>query len=253
MAEFFDEKKLVPKETFTKLCRAHHSAPKSCAWTVFTYLLSSNQIMADGTPNPFRGVILPLGAFPTEKEAKDHAQELQERSGHPSIFVAKYAYPIALVPGDHSAVVIVDKKDERPTLLAREEYEKDKKLYERQQAYAAELEAEAKEETDPDSLEHLKRKVYLAVKHQASLEVLKMELSRAEAVAIAARVEAQAHLKNHPEHDIQLIPFLMDKLKPRGEEELARAISTGYIQLRSELGQTSPLPAEILEFDKVKI
>ena len=238
-----DTPTVTPKETFTKLMRAQ--PPRGTEWCVLTYLLSSSYTLADGTPNPFRGAVLPLGSFSTEVAANKHAQELQARSGYPSIFVAKYAYPVALQPGAHPGVAIVKTKDEKAEKLAREEYERDKLEYERRQAYMRELDEEAKEETNPDSLEYLKRKVYLTVKHRVSVEAMRREIASIEEALARAEQELRHHLKVHPEHDAQLIPFLFDKLIPRDEEGLAKAIGRGYLKLREEaIAGCEPLPEE---------
>lgn len=220
-------------QAITRLRSPHHSQE----WGVFAYALNS-EILTDGKLDELYGLVFPLGSFSTKEEAETHAKNIVATTLHPGVVVAKYATPFPLSSGSKSENEVEKVKiDAKGKIIEMDKtaYEKEKALYEKRIALEKEIEEEAKAETDPNSVEHYKRSVYLAIKNREAYNFYTKQAEEAKQLYEKRLADAKAHYAAHPEHESEWLPILKDRLLERGESTLYNQIEAGYTTLRPEI------------------
>jgi len=96
---------------------------------------------------------------------------------------------------------------------------------------------ESKEENNVESIEYFKRKAHLATKYLTNYWELCNKADDYYKQYQEQKVLLKAHLKAHPEHEAQFLPYLKDKLLIRGEDELYRNIEHHYLKYREQILQ----------------
>lgn len=210
---------------------------RGCEWNVFAYVLNRDMIKEGGGLDDLHGVVFPLGSFSDRKTAENHAKEVMETTGHPRIMVARYSQAIPLVINPSEETICGVTTDSRGKILnmESEQYRQDKEEYERRNRENAALEFEAEQETNPESLEHLKRHCFLAVKAKKKHEMHTTEAEGALALYSKYKQIIREHHKNFPNHEKEWLPLLKSKLEERGEGALYDGIESFYSKHRTDL------------------
>lgn len=206
-------------------------------WNVFAYVLNRDMIQADGTLDDLHGVVFSLGSFRTKEEAAAYAKTVIEVTGHPSVMVAKFGMPAKLTVNFEPGIVEEVKVDIKGKLLKfeDEQYKREKEIYEQRLKLEKELMEEAELETDPDSVEHFKRNVFVALKNKAT-QTFHDKAAKDAKDAYNKRVEVvRDHYKRHPEHELEWLPLLKQKLVERGEQHVYDGIFKQYVEQRLEI------------------
>jgi hypothetical protein len=208
--------------------------PPGQEYALFAYLLNRDIVNEDGSLNPLRGLIFPLGSFPSEKKAKKRAHEIFEETGITAVVKTRYAAPtritsdvdlsgtqtIISVPVGENGKVIKEITDADFTAAT--------KKYEASQALQKELDEEAILEEDPDHPEHFRKVAYAAVRSSQRVQALEQELALLRSLHERNLKNFKTHYGNHPEHENTWLPALASKLRVRGETDLYDEIATYY-------------------------
>lgn len=204
---------------------------------VNAFVLNRDIVNEDGTLDDLNSVIFPLGSFSTEEEAVKHAKNVIEMTGHPGVIAARYAAAVPLTTKYNPENIEEVKVDNKGRLLKLEDdqYKRECQEYEERRKRAEEIEKEAEEETNPDSIEHFKRMCYLTVKHRATQKYHENQVKIATENYQKRLAQAKEHYKRHPEHEEQWLPYFKKKLEARGELDLYLTVEAGYKQLRDEI------------------
>ena len=210
---------------------------KGSEWSVIAFALNKDMIDENGKLDPYHGVITSLGSFPTEEEADQHARSIIEITGHKAILVIPYGDFADLTTEFDPEHVVDVKVDPSGKLikLERQQYNEDKELFERRAKIEADIEREAQEETDPDSVEHFKRQAYLVLKNSAKRDYLQKQLDEATANYEKRLRLLRDHYQRHPEHEGLWLPLLKDRLAERGESALYEGLFSSYQEKREEI------------------
>lgn len=211
--------------------------PVGSEWSVVAYTLNRDIIHEDGTVDDLYGVVFPLGSFHDKKEAEKHAKSVIELSKHPGVSVVRYGYPKRLTPKFDPNTVIDVPLDMKGKLMELEsaQYKREREEYERRAKIERDIMKESEEETNPDSIEHFKRQVYLAIKNRATYQYHSREADTAWANYKKREAGVREHYRRHPEHETVWLPYLREKLIERGELPLYDAMVQAYNEIRTEL------------------
>lgn len=211
-------------------------AKKGSEWCTFAFVLNRDMIKEDGTLDDLHAVVFPLGAFSEQKQAEEHAKNIIAITGHPIVMAAPYGSPVRLSTTlDPQATTQVRVENGRIVELETAQYKREQEEYERRMKQDRDMVKEANEETDPNSIEHFKRQVYLAIKNRASYQVHTREADSAWQNYKKREMAVRDHFARHPEHEQNWLPYLKQKLAERGEMNLYNGIEAAYIEIRDEL------------------
>lgn len=146
--------------------------PPGLEWCVLAYVLNRDLVKQDGSIDELYGMVFPLGSFRDIDKAEEHAKNVIAITGHPGVTVVHYSYPLRLVLKFDPTSVVEVAVDTKGKLMEMEseQYKRDREQYEKQQKIERDMFKEAEEETDPHSIEHFKRQVYLALKARSSFQ-----------------------------------------------------------------------------------
>lgn len=208
-----------------------------CEFCVYTFALNKDIVDANGKVDDFRGMFFILGTFDTLKKAEDHIKNLIIKTGHSEFYCAKYGKPIPIqtkIDGSNVSKIHVD-ADNKIKELETEKYKENKELYEKQIKLEKDLTKETKDEYDRDHIEHFKRQCYLAIKSKSTYETRKKEMDKSLDDYNKNVAQIREHYAKHPEHEVQWLPYLKDKLTERGELNMYNIIASSYEKYRDEL------------------
>lgn len=212
--------------------------PKTGAeWSTIAFVLNRDMIKSDGTLDDLHAVIFPLGSFSTQELAEEHAKNIISMTGHPAVIAARYGAPVKLTTKFDPETVVQVPVDTRGRILQLEsaQYRQEREEYERRLKIERDVMKEAEEETDPDSIEHFKRQCYLAIKNRAAYQMHSKEADTAWESYKKREMEVRDHFRRHPEHEVNWLPYLKEKLIERGELNLYHAMENAYKEIRDEL------------------
>ena len=208
-------------------------------WGVLAYALNRDLSSQDDT----YGMVFHMGSFGNKDEADQHAKNIIALTGHKVIVVSQYGAGVELTTSlDTTAENTVSVKvDSQGRLLELEKQEHDAEIaaYEKTKKFEEELLLEAQEETDPDHIEHFKRKAYLAVRNHLKHQSLQKQADEALAQYEIRCQEVRDHFACHPEHEMDWLPYFEEKLTARNEADLYNMIATHYQAIRDEILQLS--------------
>lgn len=212
-------------------------AKRGCEWCTFAFVLNRDMIKSDGSLDDLHAVVFPLGSFSDQDKAEEHAKNVISITGHPGVIAAKYAIPVPLTSKFDPNVVTEVAVDVEGRLIELEsaEYKREREAYERKVKLEKDIMKEAEEETDPDNIEHFKRKCYLALQNRAKYQLHTREAYTAWQNYKKREMEVRDHYVRHPEHEKDWLPYLKEKLEERGEMNLFLSMEAAYHELRDEL------------------
>lgn len=212
-------------------------AKRGCEWCTFAFVLNRDMIKPDGSLDELHAIVFPLGSFSDQDKAEEHAKNVISITGHPGVIAAKYAFPVPLTSKFDPKVVTEVALDAKGRLLELEsaQYKREREEYERRVKQEKDIMKEAEEETNPDSIEHFKRKCYLAIQNRAKYQFHTREAETAWQNYKKREMEVRDHFSRHPEHEKDWLPYLKEKLEERGEMNLYLSMEAAYHELRDEL------------------
>lgn len=201
-----------------------------CEWNVYSYVINKDIIDEHGKVDDLRGLIFPLGSFDTLQKAENHAKNIIEKTGYSKVVVAKYGIPIQLSTKSDVSIIETVPVDINGKIINLESkaYEEQQEIYQKKIKYEQELKEECELECDINHIEHYKRIAYLTIKHYVNYLNLKKQLEEIESIYQKRKLELNDHLKLHPEHEKDFLPYFKEKLMKRGEEALYSFIETNY-------------------------
>ena len=208
-----------------------------CEWCVMAYALNANIIDDNGNIDDFYGMAFCLGCFMNRSDAENHAKQIIATTGHPAVSVVRYGFPLRLDTKTKTpdAVEVLVNEEKQIVELESQQYLKDKEQYEKQMKLTEDLTREAESETDPTHIEHFKRHCYLAIKHKTLINHHISEVEKLTSAYEKAKESVRSHYSKYPEHEIQWLPYLKEKLTERGELPLYNTLEAGYKLIRNEL------------------
>jgi len=210
-------------------------------WNVFAYVLNKDMIHNDENGSvkldELHGLVFPLGGFSNKKSADKYAQKVRNITGYKFIASVPFGYATKLTYEFEEDEFKMEKLDGQGNVIQLEssQYKAEQDAYEKRLKIEKDISEEAEAETDPDSLEHFKRQVFLAIKNRAGFEAFTKQANTAWENYKMREKLVREHFSKHPEHEEQFLPFLKQKLEERGEKELYLSIETGYNELKDEL------------------
>lgn len=204
-------------------------------WNVLAYVLNRDMINEKGELDDLHAVVFSLGSFDNYSKAETYAKEVIEETGHSGIIVAPFGAPIKLTTKPENMVDIPVNPSGKIIELESKEYKLQKENYEKRLKLEKDLLEESNQETNPDSIEYLKRQCYLAIKNKSSYEKSKFQYEEALNNYNKRIKNIREHINKYPEHEKDWLPFLRDKLVERGESELFNYIEKGYELIKSDI------------------
>lgn len=217
-------------------------------WCTFAFVLNKDMIKSDGTLDDLHAVVFPLGGFPEQKQAEEHAKNVIALTGHPGVIAARYGAAVPLTSKfDADAVTEVRVENGKIVELENSQYKRENEEYERRMKQERELVQEAEDETNPDSIEHFKRQCFLAIKNRAAYQVHKREMEASWQNYKKRESAAREHFARHPDHEAEWLPYFKQKLAERGEMNLYLGVETAYKEIRDELLGLAPENSEVVE------
>lgn len=207
-----------------------------CNWCVFAYALNKD-IIKEGKVDDLHAMVFQFGSFEKKEDAETHAKSIIEITGYPAVVVSPYATAVPLTSkvSDHPTEDVPVDLSGKMLKFESDQYKRDKEEFERRQRIEQDIVKEAEQETDPNSLEYFKRQCYLLVKNTQEAEALQKNLETSRTNIAKYKEKAIEHLKTHPGHESQWLPFLKEKLVERGETRMYARIEKGYLNLREDL------------------
>lgn len=208
-----------------------------CAWNVFAYCICDDILNSDGTLEDDRALVFLLGSFKSLKEAEDHVKYIIETTGYGHIVVSKYGVPVKITTKRDDSICESITTDLKGKIIEMDSHtlQKQKTLYEERAKQEQALVDESKEENNPESIEYFKRRAHLATKYVTTYGELLDKANDYYKQYEEQKVLLKKHLKKHPEHEAQFLPYLKDKLLIRGEDELYRNIEHNYLKYRQQI------------------
>jgi hypothetical protein len=210
---------------------------KGSEWNVFAYVLNRDMINEDGSLDDLHGLVFPLGGFKDKESADKYASNVRKITGYNFIASVPFGFATKLSYKFTEDEFKMENLDGHGNVLQLEssQYKSEVEAYEKRLKIEKDIIEEAETETDPDSLEHFKRQVFLAIKNKAEFETFSKKSEEALAKYKMREELVKEHYNKHPEHEEQFLPFLKQKLEGRGEKELYLSIENGYNQIKNEL------------------
>ena len=212
-------------------------AKEGSQWCTFAFVLNRDMIKPDGTLDELHAMVFPLGSFADKDKAEEHAKNVIAITGHPGVLAAKYAAAVPLTTKFDPSVVTEVAVDAKGRLMELEsaQYKREREEYERRIQQEKDIMKEAEEETNPDSIEHFKRKCYLAIQNRAKYQFHTREAATAWENYKKREMEVRDHYARHPNHEKDWLPYLKEKLIERGEMSLYSSLEAAYTEIRDEL------------------
>src|SRR5207247_6813825 len=69
---------------------------RDMTWSVYAYVLNQDIVQKDGEVDDFYGALIPLGSFERQEMAEQHASQIIELTGHPTLLLTQYGRPAPL-------------------------------------------------------------------------------------------------------------------------------------------------------------
>lgn len=227
-------------------------SPSGSEWNVFAYVLNLDMIGPDGKLDDLHAYVFPLGSYDKEEKASKHVEKVILETGHSGVCYAEYGAPVPLntKPDIKTISKITVDTEGKLKKLESAQYKRDRDVYEKRQIIEREMMKEAREETNPDSIEYFKRQCFLAVKHKTTYEANKKETETSWKNYKMRTKLLQEHYSKYPEHEVQWLPYLKEKLIERGESDQYYFIESGYNKYRDELLGISSTEPNVYDLHK---
>ncbi len=190
-------------------------------WYVYSFVLNND------SSDELKGLFFILGCFATYQQALNHLHYLIEETGVKKLGIARYSAAICLQHTTDSVEIVVDTKD-KLIKFDNQQFNDEKKRAEEKRLRDEEMLEECEKECDESTIEHLKRNIYLTLKHHSLIEDYQQKISQLNKVLETRKAIVTNHLKLYPEHEQQILPYLKEKLVRRGEEDLYHHIEELY-------------------------
>lgn len=199
-------------------------------WHVIAYAINKDIVDSNGNIDSLRAMIAPMGSYKTEDEAMKETEKIIEKTGHHAFKIIKSGIFAEISTEPDSQIISTVTVDMQGKILKieNEEFEKQKKLYDKKLLYEKEIMEECQLECDPNSIEHYKRSAYLVTKHYMAYLELKNESEKMYKNYELRKKVLKEHLKNHPEHEAEFLPYFKNKLESRGEIDIYNKIENVY-------------------------
>ena len=210
----------------------------SYEYGVFVYVLNDVMITPEGKTEDLYGVIFFAGAFPTAEQAKNHVINLIEQTGHAHIRIARYGVCSKLTPTIRlDDVEFIRLENGKLKKFEDQEFENQKKQFDKKLEIEKLNEEESKREDDKDTLEYLQRQVFSALNSKARIEYIKSQLEDATKKYSECETKIRDHHHKYPNHEGQVLDFFKNKLERNNEGHLFEGIKAAYGKIREELFQ----------------
>ena len=172
-----------------------------------------------------------LGSYPTKRQALDEVNTIIKETGHDCIYVTQschWEYIDEKKRPDRT--LYVDPKTNTEDLEKQFRYKilKEADADEERELISKELEEQAINELDPNTIEHYAHNWFNAIKNKANYEFHKQEMEHYEKMYNQRVEKIQTQYNNQPELEKDWLDTYEKRLKRRKEEDIFLMLKSGH-------------------------